>query len=44
MKSIEDTSKKIYEISNEINEMIREQKDTEEYIEKRRRRLRRSGR
>ena len=34
MKSIEDTSKKIYEISNEINEMIREQKDTEEYIEK----------
>ena len=39
MKSIEDTSKKIYEISNEINEMIREQKDTEEYIEKKKKEI-----
>ena len=39
MKSIEDTSKKIYEISNEINELIREQKDTEEYIEKKKKEL-----
>ena len=28
MQSIEDTSKKIYEISNEINELISEQKYT----------------
>lgn len=34
MKTIEDTNKKIYEISNEINELIREQKDTKGYIEK----------
>ena len=39
MQSIEDTSKKIYEISNEINELIREQKDTEEYIEKKKKEI-----
>ncbi len=39
MKTIEDTNKKIYEISNEINELIREQKDTKEYIEKKKKEI-----
>ena len=39
MKTIEDTNKKIYEISNEINELIREQKDTKGYIEKKKKEI-----
>ena len=39
MKTIEDTNKKIYEISNEINELIRVQKDTKGYIEKKKKEI-----
>lgn len=39
MKTIEDTNNKIYEISNEINELIREQKDTKEYIGKKKKEI-----